>query len=116
MRKSHRVASAAAMVGVALIGALAVPTTASATALSGSLSCEVYSPGYFDCSLAITGGTPPYTTTWTKGGFAYFTSTSTYGAEGNCNISKGGFSVSASVRDASGHTWSHQTFLDCSLA
>lgn len=113
MRKSQRVASATAMVGMALIGALVTPTAASATPLTGSLSCQVAS-GTFDCSLTITGGTQPYTTTWSTRAYVHLTSTGTYSASGYCTLSKGG-DVIADVHDAAGHTWSGQSFIDCNF-
>lgn len=107
MRNRRRIASAGAAVALALAGGLAMPTSASAATLTGSLYCDQNGTGTFGCNLTISGGTAPYTTTWsTGGGYASFTSTSTYSAQARCGVKNIWFWVKTDVRDVAGHTWS----------
>jgi hypothetical protein len=106
MRTYRRIASAGAALALTLAGGLAMPNSASATTLTGSLYCAQNGSSTFGCTLTISGGTSPYTTTWATGGsYSSLTSTSTYSAQGNCGSKVFAFWVTASVRDAAGTTW-----------
>ncbi|MFL6138154.1 MAG: hypothetical protein ACJ74O_10185 [Frankiaceae bacterium] len=105
MRVDRRRAARAvvAAVGIALTGVTAAP--AHATALTASLDCDGTLPRYhYYCALHISGGSSPYTTTWSAahGGF---TSTSTTSAAGICTGSPPANTwntVSATVHDSAG--------------
>lgn len=97
------------------VTALAVVSTgpaAHAAALSTSGICNYEGAGAFDCTISISGGTAPYTVSWSGSNVSYYL----YGddfVDGNCTT---GFSSTATwtVRDATGATVSSSKTFFCS--
>jgi hypothetical protein len=111
MRNYRRIASAGAAVALTLAGGLAMPASASATALSAQVRCGSGAKHAFDCDLTVSGGTLPYTTTWSSDSGAPFTYTDTYHALGTCTYNS--HTVQVSVTDSTGQNVIVYSFFRC---
>jgi hypothetical protein len=111
---NSRFVRAAQFASVAAVAAAAilVPSQASAAA-SLDLNCFSLGNQRFKCTLSITGGTAPYTTTWTPIANAGITRGSTNGATGTCNQAYMNTTVKASVTDAVGGVSSQNDTFFC---
>jgi hypothetical protein len=84
--------------------------------LTASLSCDGTNGHWrFECWLTATGGTTPYTVTWSGTNVSYATTSTTY-ASGYCTngipYNNIGVKVIATVRDSAGHSaTASQSFL-----
>ena len=95
---SWRVAAAALASGAAFAGLPASAAMADTAAPTGDLRCVPQGASIFECLLGITGGTAPYSTTWSG---ATFTETFTTAAVGRCNPTKA-YRISVVITDATG--------------
>jgi hypothetical protein len=115
MRRNPRaaVALAVAGAGMMLAGVVAAPPAAAAT-LTASLSCYSMSNWYFECYLTPSGGTAPYTATWSSANAAFSSTSSTY-ATGICRAGTSDYvsvTVNVTVRDSAGRaTTASNSFL-----
>ena len=116
-RSSAGVATAAA--AVCLAGVLAAPSASATgtTSLTASLGCDGgLGRSRFECDLAISGGTAPYSTSW-SGTKVVFSTTSTTYAAGYCQPDTPGgnvyATVSATVWDSAGRTTTVKTGFLC---
>jgi hypothetical protein len=102
----------AAVIGAAALGcaALVVPAANASGTLQVRASCESGGSA-FTCFDTISGGTTPYTVTWTGTRNAIITRASDFLVQGTCRAPFT-FGVRVTVRDAAGAT----TFADVSQA
>jgi hypothetical protein len=96
----------------------AVPASAT-TALTVSLpSCHSPGSGDFECYLSISGGTAPYTTTWT-GTWVTYTETGPTYADGDCWVPGNGTGIAqavATVTDSAGQSVTRSANFSCRQA
>jgi hypothetical protein len=104
----------AAVIGVATLGcaALVVPAANASGTLQVRASCESAGSG-FSCFDVITGGTAPYTVTWTGTRNTVITHASDFLVRGTCRAPFT-FGLRVTVRDAAGATASADVAMACS--
>ena len=117
MTSKGRVGAALAMaVAAALIPAGSAGPASAATALTVSLpSCHSPGSGDFECYLTISGGTAPYSTTWTGTWVTYTETGATY-ADGVCWVGASGTGTAqavATVTDSAGQSVTRSANFSC---
>lgn len=108
-RLSWRVVAATLASGAALAGLPASAAMADTAPLTGDLICVPQGASIFECQLRITGGTAPYSTTWSG---ATFTETPTTAALGRCNPAKA-YHVTVIITDATGAQATDPAYFIC---
>jgi len=106
---SWRVVAAALASGAAFAGLPASAAMADTAALTGDVICVPQGASIFECQLRITGGTAPYSTTWSG---ATFTETFTTAALGRCTPAKA-YRISVIITDATGAQAADPAYFIC---